>query len=157
LLLKKGITNSKINSILEIVLGNILLLMTVLIFLQVVFRYVLNMSLSWSEELARFLQIGLTLIGSAYAIKQKIHISLGDSITRKLPNRIKMIVPYIIDVLVLAFTITVLIQGIEIVRIVSYQTSASIGIPMMYVYAVIPVSAALSIFYIIAKYMKKKS
>jgi len=152
--LKERIVN--IDSIIEIVLGSLLLGMVIVIFLQIIFRYLLKSSLPWSEELARYFQVWLTFIGSAYAIRKKSHISLS-GITDRLPNRIKMRCSCIVDICVLAFIIVILIQGIKIVGIITYQTSPSMGIPMKYIYIAIPASAVLSIFYIMVKYMGKKS
>lgn len=155
LLAKKGTETAKIDLIIKNLMGSILIIMTMVIFIQVIFRYLLNSSLSWTEELARFLQVALTFIGSAYAIRKGVHISLGDSLTRKLPNKIKLMIPYIIDTLILAFTITVFFQGMNILKIIKYQTSASMSIPMVYIYGLIPIGAVLSIIFIVLKYIKK--
>jgi len=39
--------------------------MTILVFIQVVMRYVFSNSLSWSEEMARFIFLWLSWIGAA--------------------------------------------------------------------------------------------
>lgn len=44
-------------------------LMTVLIFLQVIMRYVMHNSLSWSEELARYTFVWLIYIAISYGSK----------------------------------------------------------------------------------------
>lgn len=155
LLVNKGTETTKVDLIIKNVMGSILIIMTTVIFIQVIFRYLLNSSLSWTEEFARFLQVGLTFIGSAYAIRKGVHISLGDSLTRRLPNKIKLIIPYIIDISILAFTITVFFQGMSILKVIKYQTSASMSIPMVYIYGLIPIGAVLSIIFIIFKYIKR--
>ena len=155
MLVNKGTETTKVDLIIKNVMGSILIIMTTVIFIQVIFRYLLNSSLSWTEEFARFLQVGLTFIGSAYAIRKGVHISLGDSLTRRLPNKIKLIIPYIIDISILAFTITVFFQGMSILKVIKYQTSASMSIPMVYIYGLIPIGAVLSIIFIIFKYIKR--
>ncbi len=40
------------------------------VFLQFFTRYVLNNSLGWTEEIARFLLIGVTFIGSVMAVRK---------------------------------------------------------------------------------------
>jgi len=47
--------------------------MTLLVFCQVVMRYVFRNSLSWSEELARFIFMWLSWIGASYAVKERSH------------------------------------------------------------------------------------
>ena len=50
--------------------------MTLLVFVQVVMRYVFNNSLSWSEELARYTFIWLIYIGISYGCKLRKHIKI---------------------------------------------------------------------------------
>ena len=47
--------------------------MAAVIILQVIFRYVLNHSLFWSEELARYLLVWLTFLGASSAYYRKVH------------------------------------------------------------------------------------
>ena len=53
----------------DLFLGIIFCLIVLLIFTQVLFRYLLNNSLNWTEELAKYLFVWMTFIGSASAFK----------------------------------------------------------------------------------------
>lgn len=46
------------------------------VFLQFFTRYVLNDSLGWTEEIARYLLIGVTFIGSVMAVRKGAHIAV---------------------------------------------------------------------------------
>ncbi len=48
--------------------------MIIIIFLQVVMRYVFNNSLSWTEELARYLFVWQCWVGVSYAVMKGRHI-----------------------------------------------------------------------------------
>ena len=48
-------------------------LMTLLVFVQVIMRYVFSSSLSWSEELARFIFLWVSWVGVSYAVKERAH------------------------------------------------------------------------------------
>ena len=50
--------------------------MTIIIFIQVIMRYVMHNSLSWSEELARYCFVWLIYIGVAYGCKLMKHIKI---------------------------------------------------------------------------------
>ena len=55
--------------------GNFLLVMLILIaFLQVVFRYCFNNALSWPEEVCRFLFIALAYAGAALTMRNDCHL-----------------------------------------------------------------------------------
>ena len=49
---------------------------TLLIFVQVIFRYVLNDSITWSEELARYIFIWMIWLGTSVSMKTKEHIRM---------------------------------------------------------------------------------
>ncbi|MBK5241486.1 TRAP transporter small permease [Clostridium sp.] len=68
--------NDKSNKVVQKLLIIIFILMTVFIFLQVIFRYVLKSSLSWSEELSTYLFIWLTFLGASVGIRNGAHIKV---------------------------------------------------------------------------------
>ena len=50
-----------------------LAIMTIVVFVQVVMRYVFANSLSWSEELARFIFLWFSWVGASYAVRERSH------------------------------------------------------------------------------------
>jgi TRAP-type C4-dicarboxylate transport system permease small subunit len=50
--------------------------MTAIIFMQVILRYIFLAPLSWPEESARYLLIWISCLGSAYAVRKGMHISV---------------------------------------------------------------------------------
>ena len=50
--------------------------MSVIIMVQVFSRYVLNSSISWSEEIARYLMIWTALVGASVALRQGSHVAI---------------------------------------------------------------------------------
>lgn len=92
----------------------LLCVFTVILFIQVVMRYVFNNSLSWSEECARYLFIWLVFIGISYGAKQMKHLKI-DVFLNVFPKKIR---PYIIifaDVVVLVFGVVVVYSAFTIV------------------------------------------
>jgi len=55
----------------------IFLIMLTVMILQVFFRYVLAMPLSWSEEMARYLFVACTFFGAAIATKEREHVEIN--------------------------------------------------------------------------------
>ena len=58
----------------------LMFLMSIIIFVQVVMRYVFHSSLTWSEEMARYLFVWLVYFSVAYTAKKEAHIRIDAAI-----------------------------------------------------------------------------
>lgn len=110
--------------------------MVVLIGLQVFMRYVVNASLSWSEELARYMFIWATYVGVSFGVRQRAHIRVTAGIDWLGP-RARLIVDILTHLVFAAFAAIVIWQGVVMAQKIARfgQTSSSLGIPMTWVYA----------------------
>ena len=70
----------------EVTLVALLAVTVTLTFIQVIMRYIFHNSLSWSEELARYLFLYLIWIGAAYAVKRESHLRI-QIILSKIPSK----------------------------------------------------------------------
>jgi TRAP-type C4-dicarboxylate transport system permease small subunit len=125
----------------------LMLAMVAIIFLQVVARYAFSNSLSWSEELGRYLFVWMTFIGSAIAVRNKLHVSL-EMFVMKFPGRIQKLCLIIGYVSMMVFTGVLIYGGYLFVMKGSQQISAAMQLPMHYVYIVLPVGGGLIFFYL---------
>lgn len=121
--------------------------MTLVIFVQVIMRYVFDSSLSWSEELARYLFIWLIYLGISYGSKIMKHIKI-DAGLKIFPEKMR---PYIVilgDIIFLAFAIYIMVTGWRLVllQIKLTKTSPALKLPLQYVYAAPMVGFALTAF-----------
>ncbi|WP_226781254.1 TRAP transporter small permease [Oceaniglobus trochenteri] len=73
-----------------------------IVFLQFFTRYILNDSIAWTEEIARFLLIGVTFVGSIMATRKQSHIAV-EFIYRWVPRTGRRIAQFCIDVLSTGF------------------------------------------------------
>lgn len=136
----------------EIILVLLLIVMTALIGSQIFMRYVMQASLSWSEELARYCFIWMAYISVSYAVKKDVHISTTAFVSM-LPAR-GIIVARIISHLVFAgFAILVITEGYELVqKLFGFgQRSSSLGLPMAYVYLAPVVGLSLTLFRLVQR------
>jgi TRAP-type C4-dicarboxylate transport system permease small subunit len=125
----------------------LLSLMTLFIFMQVVYRYVLRQPLSWSEELSRYLFSAITLFGAVLLYRDNKHINmtlLKDLIKNKTA---KTAVDIFAALLVLFFLGVVIRYGFpmsfKMLNLNSFSSSM-IWLKMGYVYLLLPVSAVFS-------------
>lgn len=115
-----------------------------IIFLQVIMRYVFQNSLSWSEELARFLFIWEIWLGVSYATKRKSQLRIT-IIRDRLPKALYNAVELVVTLAWFAFGVFLVVTGFDMCARVAElgQRSTALRIPMQYVYVSIPLGALL--------------
>lgn len=122
---------------LELAISVVLMsLMTIIIFIQVIMRYVMKNSLSWSEELARYLFIWLIYIGISYGAKKMQHIKIEASL-KLFPKKVRPIIVIIGDFLFFGFSLFIVYTSSIVVQrqIELGQVSPAMHIPIWIVYA----------------------
>lgn len=113
--------------------------------LQIVSR-VLFSAVGWTEEVARFLLVWITFMAGTLAFQRGRHIAVTFAIT-PLPKRLRQLARIIATLAVIAFTVALVVIGYRYMQVQSFQKSASLRLSMTYVYAVIPLSAAIMCWY----------
>jgi TRAP-type C4-dicarboxylate transport system permease small subunit len=102
------------------------------VFLQFYTRYVLNDSIGWTEEIARYLLIGVTFVGSAMAMRKGTHIAV-EALLVFLPKEWKHWTLTVIDGLVAVFCGAMAWYGFELGnRAPGYMVSVDIPKAWMY-------------------------
>ncbi len=139
-----------LNKIIETLLVLIFGLLVIDVVWQVVSRYVIGQSSSFTEEFARFSLIWLTVLGAAYINGRKEgHLSM-DYLMSKLPlARQKRRNKVIQGLMALFAMIVMVIGGINLVYITLTlgQTSPALHLPLGYVYAIVPICGVIIIFF----------
>lgn len=123
-----------------------LIVMTILVFLQVVFRYAIKASLSWSEELARYFFIWLTFIGASYAARERSHICVGELVERIRHAGLRKFIILLANLLSIAFLVVLIRYGIPIAQRILELKQISPSMPFLYiglVYIAIPLGSLL--------------
>ena len=131
----------------EIILMTLLVLMSIVLGLQIVARYVFNNSLSWSEELVRYLFIWSTFLGIPYSIKKGISIRvdfLSYRMSYKNQKRLKIL--NCIFIIFLFAIISLFSFDVLNKSILSAQKSPAIGIPTWTLQFSVFISSLLSIY-----------
>jgi TRAP-type C4-dicarboxylate transport system permease small subunit len=137
-----------LNRICEIALIVVLAAMAVVVFLQVLFRYLLHLPLFWTEEFARYCLVWASLLGAAVALKRGEHIAVTfflfifpKRLTRALVEAARISVALILAVMVWG--------GIKLVVVTSAQISPALRIPMAIPYLALPIGSAIMLFHVI--------
>ena len=122
--------------------------MAIVNFLQVVFRYVIEGSLPWSEELLRFLFVWTTFLGAGIGVRKGAHLGLT-IIVNNLPSKLKKFVVFINYLICIAFSAIIGMLGLSVVSMQAEFNvrSSAMVLPMYWISLAIPVSFALIILH----------
>jgi TRAP-type C4-dicarboxylate transport system permease small subunit len=144
-------------SFLDRIVGGVLALilgaMTVLVFVSVVLRYILNSPVTWSEELASLLFAWLTFVGAYVGFRTHSHIRI-DTVTMFLPVGLRSAIRRIVTVGVLMVLGIFIWQGFSLV-----MTTWSLEFPAMeisrgYLYLSLPLGACMMLVAILVSSRK---
>jgi len=132
--------------------GLLVVLMSIMV-LDVLFgvmnRFILKLTVSWTEEVARYLMIWICMIGSTIALKEGTHVAVNLFILKfKESNR--NIIIFINNVLIFAFLIIPAFWGIKICFSQMGQTSPALRISMFWPFLSVPVGSIIMILHIIS-------
>jgi C4-dicarboxylate transporter DctQ subunit len=122
-----------------------LIVVLISIFAQVFCRFLLGFSLTWSEEVGRYLLVWISFTGFGVLVKEKKMMSIMFMVDL-LPGKLKITAKILADLLSIMFMIIVCYYGFLLVELTMIQVTVVTEIPMGYVYLVIPIGAA---FYVI--------
>jgi len=120
----------------------IFVLMVLVVFSQVVWRFAFNNPFPWSEELARYLQVWLILLASVACIRKGRHLAV-DFFTQAFPFRFAKILKLVSYACILIFTAVLFTVSIHLIVITIHQITPAIRLPIIVVYLAFPVSALL--------------
>ncbi|WP_274631129.1 TRAP transporter small permease [Arvimicrobium flavum] len=117
---------------------------------QVFYRYALNSSLIWSEELVRFGLLWGVMLGGAIASDRFAHVAL-DPLRGAISDNAYRIVAWCAGILVIVFCAITAWYGSQYAFRIRFMSSPASQIPMIYVYAAIPVGCVLMAFFTIVQ------
>ena len=106
------------------------------VFTQFFTRYALNDSAAWTEEIARYLLIGVVFVGASIGVAKNNHIQV-DLLYRYLPARACRALALTVDVLRIGFLVAMAVTTVQMMlKMGSYQMTI-VDLPMNIVYSVV--------------------
>jgi TRAP-type C4-dicarboxylate transport system permease small subunit len=126
----------------------IMALLVVNVVLQVLVRF-LGISLPFTEELAGFLLIWVSLLGASYATGKRMHLAI-DLLPRKSTPVRQQQLNVLINLVVIFFALIVMVVGGSNYVYIAFtlqQKSPVLELPVGYVYLIAPLSGLLIIFF----------
>jgi len=106
-----------------------------IVFLQFFTRYVLNDSLAWTEEIARYGLMWIVFIGGAMVTRKNSHIAVELISNVMKPGPMRAALLAFVDIVKLAFIGLLAYLSVTILDRMTIQRMTVIDLPMSYVYA----------------------
>lgn len=137
------------DKILEVVSTILLSLMTIIVAYQVVARYIFNSPSSISGSLSQYMFVWMIMFGSAYVYGSREHLTI-DILKDKLNPKANMIVEIATNICLAAFVLVVcVIGGWLYTSKQAVQTDPSLKISKAVLYASVPFTGIITVYYAI--------
>ena len=133
----------KIQQVNKAVIGFGLLMMIAVVFLQTFCRFVIFKSLTWSEELSRYIFVATIALGINLASTDHLFVRI-EIIDSYLKGKAKYIVSLIRKGIAIYVSAIFMYSGFGLIKIGAYQLSHAMGIPMSIIYGIIFVGFVLN-------------
>jgi TRAP-type C4-dicarboxylate transport system permease small subunit len=143
-----------VNLISKIFLIGFFSLMAVISFAQVLSRFLLNHSIFWSEEICRYGLVWITMVGASLLVNGNRMIAMTFAV-QKFPQKLQRIFFISFNMFVNVFLAFVIYGGARLTFMTASQISVSTGIPMGYVYSIIPIGCFFMLVNSIALMIKE--
>ncbi len=123
--------------------------MAVIVFANVMLRYLTDASIEWSEEVARYLMIWLTFLGIGPVLRVGGHIAV-DSLQEALPSGAARILRTLVLTLVAVLCVAMIWYGHALVQRTAFQTTPVTEISFSIVSAAVPTGFLLALWHLVA-------
>jgi TRAP-type transport system small permease protein len=106
------------------------------VFHQFFTRYALNDSASWTEEIARYLLIGVVFVGAAVGVRRNNHVQV-DFFYHLVPRPVARVMSTTVDVLRIAFLVAACGLTLQLIDRIGGSPMAVVDLPMGLVYGAV--------------------
>lgn len=132
-----GKFNYAVASVAKNLAGGLLALMLGMILAQVFFRYVLNDSLAWTEELAKFAMVWVACLVAPWAYREQLNVSI-QMFADALPAILRRITELMITLLVIVICGIFFLQSLEFWQTGLSINASSVPVKLAYFYSCAP-------------------
>lgn len=134
-----------LNGILRKLCAALLGAMVLIVWFGVLSRYVLELGITWTEELARYVMIWAALLAVPVGVFQRAHIGF-ELLFLSLPRRAQKGLRVLLDLMAIGFFGFLAWYGVGMTAAGAQQYATIFGMTMLVPFASVPVSATLAAF-----------
>ena len=119
--------------IMKVLLILVLVSMIVILMAHIIFRYVLNNSLTWSEELLKIMLVWFGMMSVAVLAARREHVAIV-VFKEHMPKKVQNFLTKLTQLIIVGICVFMVIIGIQ------YRLTPALRIPYAWAYAAIPVA-----------------
>ncbi len=119
-----------------------MVVLTVIVFTDVILRYIFKQGFPWTQEVATLMLVWFSLIGLAIGALERIHISI-EMFTSKLPAKVIRVLESIDHILIAVFGGAMVYYGLLIMNMTKMSTLPATKMPSSVLYVILPLSGLL--------------
>lgn len=119
-----------------------MVVLTVIVFVDVILRYIFKQGFPWTQEIATLMLVWFSLIGMGIGVLEKIHISI-EMFTSKLPQKAIRVLEGINHILIAVFGGAMVYYGLFIMNMTKMSTLPATKMPSSVLYIILPLSGIL--------------
>lgn len=134
------------DALMALVTGSILVAIGLVVILQILGRLLLPSAPVWTEELSRYLFIAMIASAAGLVVRRHKHISL-ELFHHRLGVRGACLYQLLVTVTLTVFAVIVIPYAWQFAAIGAFQTSSTLQIPMIWVFATITILLVLTALY----------
>ena len=146
-----------LTKLIDIIIFFLFSLMVIVVFMQVILRYLFDMSLAWASEFSQYAMVWMTFLGAALAVKGRDHTRV-DYFIQLFPRAWYKYINVLINVVIMIFLIFLIYTSLPVVKAAMQDITPGLGIPYGLVSLSLLVGEVLMIVYLVSdsvKWLKK--
>ena len=128
--------------------------LVIIVFLQVIFRFVLQISVPWTEEVARVMYIWLTFIGLILVEAENAELKTTYFL-EKLPGKVQTVMRILINAASMIFIVALFIGSLQMIPETLVTRLGSLGwVPTAILYVPVVLSCPFICYYLISNIVR---
>jgi TRAP-type C4-dicarboxylate transport system permease small subunit len=144
-----------VNSGIQTLCGVLLLIIVSVTFIQIILRQFFKFTFNWSDEVAQFCMMWLTLFGSIWVTKKGQHLSTGLKLHKKLNERQSYLVDGILALLIAGTAVVIFYYSIIFsITAMSIESLSLSWLKMGYIFIAMPLVMMFMIYYYLKSFFE---
>ena len=137
-----------VDKVLRVVVSIVIAVFTIVILVSIFFRYVLNNSLVWAEQVCRYLYVWMVMLAMPIVYRAKANVAF-DLLYNRLTPQLKRLFHLLSDLLIGCFAGFLALQGLRYTILKGATIITGINIPQGWMYVSQPIGGLVTILFVV--------